>query len=410
MPKLLQINITANWGSTGKIAESIGIAAMKAGWVSYIAYGRWCTPSQSHLIKIGGKCDMYLHYAEQLLRDNEGLCSKSSTKKLIRKIEELRPDVIQLHNIHDHYLNYQVLFEYLNNSDVKVVWTFHDCWAFTGHCFHFVSKDCMRWVSGCYDCPMKGCYPKTFVDKSIRNYALKKSLFTANKNLHIVTVSEWLQSKVRQSFLKEKEIRVINNGVDVELFHQVSSSEIKQTELKTIAGKGYKFVAIGVATLWNEEKGLVDYVKLSQMLADDEALVLVGVSEQIKKTLPERIVCIQRTSSIKELVMWYNIADVVLSLSKAETFGMTIAEGLACGTPGIVYDNTAHRELISEGTGFVVDNGDVDSVCSRIKDIKEKGKSFFSAACRERAELLFNKDMAYEKYMTLYDELTINSE
>ena len=141
------------------------------------------------------------------------------------------------------------------------------------------------------------------------------------------------------------------------------------------------------------------------MLADDEALVLVGVSEKVKKTLPERIICVPRTSSITELAMWYAVADVVLSLSKAETFGMTIAEGMACGTPGIVYDNTAHRELIAEGTGFVVDNGNVESVYSRIKEVKTQGKDAFSEACRKRAEEFFDKNKCFEKYVRLYEEL-----
>ena len=186
MPNLLQINITANWGSTGKIAEAIGQIALVRGWESYIAFGRWNNPSKSHLIKVGGCCDKYLHYAEQRVRDNEGLCSRRATRKLINQIEEIKPDIIQLHNIHDHYLNYQILFEYLNKTNIEVVWTFHDCWAFTGHCFHFVTKNCERWKTGCYECPMKTIFPKTILDRSKEHYELKKSLFGGCKNLTIV--------------------------------------------------------------------------------------------------------------------------------------------------------------------------------------------------------------------------------
>ena len=151
MPTLLQINVTANWGSTGKIAESIGLAAKRQGWESYIAYGRYSNPSQSKLLKIGNKLDVYAHYAEQRIFDNEGLASRGASQNLIRQIQEIQPDVVQLHNIHDHYLNYKILFEYLNTTDIQVVWTFHDCWAFTGHCFHFVTKGCERWKTQCYD-------------------------------------------------------------------------------------------------------------------------------------------------------------------------------------------------------------------------------------------------------------------
>ena len=167
--KLLQINITANWGSTGKIAEQIGIVSQAHGWTSYLAYGEVCNPSQNKLIRIGDATNRYFHFAEQRIFDNEGLCSRLETKKLIRRIEEIKPDVINLHNIHDHYLNYKILFEYLNKTDIKVVWTFHDCWAMTGHCMHFVTKNCERWKSGCHDCPMKGEYPKSLLDCSSRN-------------------------------------------------------------------------------------------------------------------------------------------------------------------------------------------------------------------------------------------------
>ena len=186
MPTILQINITANWGSTGKIAESIGLAAIKRGWESYIAYGRIANPSVSKLIKVGGKLNTYLHYAGNRLLDLEGRCSSLATKRLIKEIARSKPDVVQLHNIHDHFLNYRLLFEYLNQADIKVVWTFHDCWAFTGHCYHFVQQDCMKWQAECRDCPQRN----KFIDRSRENFNLKKSMFSANQNLTIVPCSE----------------------------------------------------------------------------------------------------------------------------------------------------------------------------------------------------------------------------
>ena len=178
MPILLQINVTANCGSTGKIVEAIGHAALQNGWDSYIAYGRKFKQSESVLIKIGDAFNSYLHFAEQRLFDNEGLCSRRATRQLIKHINQLKPDVIHLHNIHDHYLNYEILFEYLNRTNINVVWTFHDCWAFTGHCFHFVIKDCQKWERGCFKCPLRGVYPKTFFDRSKKNYEQKKHLFS----------------------------------------------------------------------------------------------------------------------------------------------------------------------------------------------------------------------------------------
>ena len=225
MPKLLQINITSNWGSTGKIAEAINLAAQRKGWECSTAYGRWANPSKFPTYKVGNKWDMYVHYFENRIFDREGLSSRRATKALIRHIEELKPDVISLHNIHDHYLNYELLFRYLNKTDIKVVWTFHDCWAFTGHCFHFVTKDCMRWKTGCHDCPLHHLYPNTVLDRSVKNYALKKELFSANENLAIVACSDWLGDFVKESFLGDKRIEVIHNGVDLQTFRPYGVSD-----------------------------------------------------------------------------------------------------------------------------------------------------------------------------------------
>ena len=178
-------------------------------------------PSKSHLIKVGNKLDNYIHYAENLLLDNEGLSSRNATKKLIKEIEKLQPDVIQLHNIHDHFLNYRLLFEYLNRTEIKVMWTFHDCWAFTGHCYHFVSSNCMRWKDGCHDCPQR----EKFCDCSKRNWNLKKSLFASCPNLTLVPVSHWMGGFVKESFLKDKHVEVIHNGIDLTVFKPVPNKE-----------------------------------------------------------------------------------------------------------------------------------------------------------------------------------------
>ena len=394
MRTILQINSTINWGSTGRIAESIGNEAIKRGWISYFAYGRWSNPSQSYMIKVGGVMNKYIHYLEQRVLDNEGLNSRTATKKLIRQIKTIKPDVVQLHNIHDHFLNYRLLFEFLNQTSIKVVWTFHDCWAFTGHCTHFVKANCNKWRMGCFSCPLKGEYPKSLLDRSKRNYELKKKLFTSNDNLIIVTVSEWLAGLVRQSFFKGNKIKVINNGVDLRTFHPIQKEYSE------------RFKIIGVATAWNKDKGLYDFFKLRELLPEsDYEIMLIGLSSKQIRELPKGIMGKTKTSSAEELAIWYNMADVVLSLSKAETFGLTIAEGMACGTPAIVYGNTAQKELVAFNTGFVVEDGDVATLCDRIQEIKKCGKEFFSIACRRRAENYFNKDKSIEKYIRLYEEL-----
>lgn len=395
---LLQINVTANWGSTGKIAEQIGLCAIAHGWKSYIAYGRWYNPSKSHLIKVGNKLDMYMHYGEQRIRDNEGLCSRRATKRLIRRICEINPDVVQLHNIHDHYLNYRLLFEYLNKTDIKVVWTLHDCWAFTGHCFHFVTKNCDRWKTGCFECPLKNEYPKTFYDRSKEHWLLKKELFTRCKNLFIVPVSDWMANFVKESFLKEKRIHIIKNGVDLNIFKPTTSLNLSKLYCK--------FKILAVSSVWCSDKGEFDIYKLREMLSEDQfEITMVGLSAVQYKKLPKGIIGIQRTQNLQELVKLYSDADVLINPTYADTFPTVNLEALACGTPVITYGTGGSPEAIDEKTGVVVGQGDVDGLAEAIRMMKEKPLS--STDCRKRAEECFDKDKCFEKYVGLYETIII---
>lgn len=396
MPILLQINVTANWGSTGKISEQIGLCAMKHGWESYIAYGRWCNPSKSHLIKVGNKLDMYMHYGEQRIRDNEGLCSRSATKQLIKRISEIKPDVVQLHNIHDHYLNYRLLFEYLNKTEIKVVWTLHDCWAFTGHCFHFVTKNCDKWKNGCFECPLKNEYPRTFFDRSKEHWLLKKELFAGCKNLTIVPVSDWLANFVKESFLKEKRIHVIKNGVDLNIFKPSTSLNLSEPNSK--------FKILAVSSVWYPDKGELDIYKLREMLSEDKfEITMVGLSVDQYKKLPKGIIGIQRTQNLQELVKLYSDADVLINPTYADTFPTVNLEALACGTPVITYRTGGSPEAIDNKTGVVVEQGDVNGLVEAIYRMKENPLS--SADCRKRTEECFDKDKCFEKYIELYENL-----
>lgn len=390
MPKLLQINITANWGSTGKIAESIGIAAKKAGWESYIAYGRWCNPSQSYLIKIGRWWDKYFHYAEQLILDNEGLCSRMATRRLLLRIEEIKPDVVHLHNIHDHYLNYRILFEYLNRSNIKVVWTFHDCWAFTGHCYHFVQYDCMKWKTECGDCPQR-C---RIVDRSRENFYTKKILFARCENLTIVPCSDWMGNLVKESFLKDKRIQVIHNGVDLNTFKSTG-----------VIGTSTKFRIIAVSNVWLPYKGELDIYKLRQMLPqEDYEIMMVGLSAEQVKNLPSGIRGIQRTQNVQELVQLYSESDVLINPTYADTFPTVNLEALACGIPVITYKTGGSPEAVDKKTGIVVEQGNVQALANAIKIIRKHPLS--TVDCRKRAEENYDMDKCFDKYIELYESLS----
>lgn len=402
MYTILQIDSCLNMLSTGRITESIGKRALARGWDPYIIHGARYIRAGSCMksIQAESKFGEYAHYIEGLFLDNHGLSSRFSTKRIIDKIKEIKPDIIQLHCIHGYYLNYKLLFEYLNTTNIHVVWTFHDCWSFTGHCSHFVMAECDKWKTECYNCPLKGDYPKSFVDFSRRNYELKKRLFTANKNLHIITVSKWLENIVRQSFFAGKEITTIYNGVDTGIFHKIESDYLRKAwHLES------KHILVAVASSWNKYKGLEDYIELSDRLPQNTSIVLIGLTKEQIKALPPRIIGIEKTNSSEELARYYSMADIVLNLSYAETFGLTTVEGMACGTPGIVYNTTASPELITPDTGIVVERGSIDKVLTAVNLILEKGKGFYSGACINRAKKVFDKEDRFEDYMKLYESL-----
>lgn len=390
---LLQINECLHF-STGKITQQIGETAIKDGWESLIAYSsrQQACSSQSRIIKVGTPISPYIHYAENLFFDKEGLSSRIATKRLVKRIRQIKPNVVQLHNIHDHWLNYKILFEYLNATDIKVVWTFHDCWAFTGHCFHFVTKKCERWKTGCYDCPLQKEYPKSFWDRSRKNYELKKKLFTTNENLTIVACSEWMAGLVRQSFLNEKRVVVIHNGIDLNTFKPEPTS----------FSDGYVRV-LAVSNVWNKEKGFFDILKLPDLLPSEFIITIVGVTAEQQKELPSRINSVQRTHNVQEMVKLYSSADVLINPSYADTFPTINIEALACGTPVITYETGGSPEIIDNKTGFVVHQGDIEAMAKAI--INLRSQRFSAEQCRQRAIECFNKEQRFSDYIELYNRL-----
>lgn len=402
MPKVLQINVTANSGSTGRIAEQINQSAAACGWETYFAYGRNMQPCKSKLIHVGNMLQVYEHYAEHRLFDNDGLASRLSTQKLVREIKKIKPDIIHLHNIHDHWLNYKILFEYLNTLEIPIVWTQHDCWSFTGGCKHFTRLKCNQWVTGCTtDCSFRrGINLRKYISHSANHYQLKQRLFTNTQNLTLVPVSHWLESVLKKSFLSVKSIQTICNGVDVDVFKPSDNFNIV---LKRYGLENTKYV-IGVATAWSGCKGFNDYCKLASKLPLNLKIVLVGLTEKlIRAARNYGIIGIPRTENVGELVALYNGASIVMNLSYEETFGLTTVEGFACGTPSIVYNATASPELVTPETGIVCEPGDIDGVAKAVEELLSRKKNI--SACRDRAVKYYNKNDRFNEYIDLYENL-----
>jgi len=405
MYKLLQINSVSNWGSSGRIAEEIGQIALAKGWNSYIAYGRKERNSKSVKIKIGNHWSIYWHALLTRLFDLHGLASNKATKKLIAHIEEIKPDIIHLHNIHGYYLNYKILFKFLKTINIPIVWTLHDCWAFTGHCAYFSFINCSKWQKGCNHCPQKKSYPKSiWKDRSSLNFLNKKESFVLCKDLiTLVPVSNWLSDLISRSFFNGINKKKIYNGINSDLFKPSEYFQKKEIILKYSLKA--KFIILGVAGGWNDRKGLQDFIKLSNLFSNDFSILLVGLTKKQKKKLPSKIIGIEKIENIKELAAIYSTADVFLNPTWEDNFPTTNLEALACGTPVITYRTGGSIEAVSNDTGIIVEQGDIEGILKAVETIKINGKDKYSENCRKRAIENFNKEDRYKEYIELYNEL-----
>ena len=394
--KVLMINSVCGIRSTGRICTDIATELEKQGHEVKIAYGRENVPEQfqRYAVRIGNDLDVRLHGIKARLLVGSGFGSKQTTEMFVEKIREYDPDIIHLHNIHGYYINIEVLFKYLKECGKPIVWTLHDCWAFTGHCSHFTAVDCSRWKTGCFGCPQKQKYPSSFfLDRSKQNWERKRKIFTGLERLVCVTPSEWLAGLVRQSFLGGYDVCAIPNGVDLNLFKPTESDFRKRYGLEN------KKIILGVATAWSESKGIREFEQLSMMLDDSFKVVLVGITpERLSAEAAERILCISRTDSVEALAGIYTAADVFVNAGKEETMGLTTVEAMSCGTPVVVSNLTAVPEVVTPDGGIVLETITAENIKFGIEKVLET--DFDTRKNAERYE----KKQQYLKYIELYKE------
>lgn len=350
--KILHINSVCGVTGTGRIVADLYNAAVNRGHECRIAYGEHKyenAPGNMQTIEIGTLMDCNLHALKTRLLDMQGFGSRAATKKFLEKVDEYDPDIIHLHNLHGYYINIKLLFQYLKQRESKVVWTLHDCWPFTGHCVYFQNIGCERWKDGCHHCPLTREYPASFgIDRSSQNYVQKKELFTGLKDMTLLVPSRWMEKRVRQSFLRDYKIKVVYNGIDLNVYKPI------QSDFRQKYGLEDQFIVLGVANVWEERKGLRTFLELAEILGPEYRIVLVGLSrEQIEK-LPKGILGFPRTDTAVELVKIYTAADVFVNPGREETFGLTVAEAMACGTWPVVYEDTACAEVVEQGIGETV--------------------------------------------------------
>ena len=398
--KVVQIN-TFSYKATGSIMFSIHRELQRQGHDSYVVWGRGRDASNDHEIKMTDDPDVITHGIYSRLTDRTGFASLRATKQLIRRLEIIGPDIIHLHNLHGYYINIELLFDYIKRKNIKVVWTLHDCWSFTGHCAYFDMAGCGKWKTGCEKCTNLNTYPASWgIDASGRNWLDKQRLFQG-LNITLAVPCRWLMGKVKQSFLKEYPVQVIYNGVDTEAFRPLQSGFRERNGLND------EFLIMGVASEWKERKGLQDFIKLDALLAERESgryrIVLAGVTKKQKRKLPDSFISLERTSGAGMLSEIYSAADVLFNPTYEDTYPTVNLEAICCGTPVITYRTGGSPESIDGTNGFVVEQGGFPEAAGIIEaNFRRKMGLWID---RGAAVKKYGNETMQRQYLLLYEKI-----
>ena len=396
--KVVQINSACGQGSTGKICVAISKLLSGNGIENYILYseGKSDYPFAKKYTS-GFYIKMQAFFSR--IFGNDGFNCVLGTKKLVKILKKIDPDIVHIHNIHGHGVNLKILFSYLKKNNKKVFWTFHDCWAFTGYCTYFTMAKCNKWETACNNCPQRKV-ASWFFDKSNKNYLRKRNAFK-DLDLTIVTPSKWLADLVKQSFLKEYTVKVINNGIDLSVFKPTESDFREKYNIPDD-----KYILLGVAFGWGKRKGLDVFIRLAKVLDDSYKIVLVGTDERTEKTLSDNILSIRKTKNQVELAQIYTAADVFVNPTREENYPTVNMESLACGTPVITFATGGSAEMIDDNTGIVVPKDDFDQLTRVLQAIRQNNP-FNRQNCLEKAKSFTDKNK-YEKYLSLYRKQSEN--
>lgn len=400
--KVLQINAVYGVGSTGVIVRDIHEMCMKKGIESYVAYSTSNVSLEEikNGYQIGNALDKKLHAILCRINGKQAYFSRGSTKKLIKHIKEIRPDVVHLHNLHSNYINLNMLLDFLGKEGIAVVITLHDCWFFTGGCFHYTSVGCDRWKKECGNCPKKKKdTPAYLLDKSARILADRKKYLGSIEKLTVVGVSKWITDEARGTFLGEKDCITIHNGVDTEFFQPTES------DLRERLGIGDKFVVLGIANKWLLPINAETLKTVVNSLGDDSVMVMIGCSEDDRDKLPKNVIAMDFVRDRNLMRQVYSMADVFVNCTREESFSLVNVEAQACGTPTITYNNTGACETVDGVCGFAVETGNANALVEAIKLVKSDTTGELSTRCREHMRKHMDKNKNYLKYIELYERL-----
>lgn len=401
--RIAEIN-TLDTGSTGKIMFALADLARKDG-NTVITFSAKIFRKRAHDIYSSkpnhffylSKTGSFVHKCLGQITGLNGCFSVIPTLSLCKKLKKEKIEIIHLHNLHDFCINLPILFSFIKKNNIKVVWTLHDCWSFTGHCPHFTMAKCDKWKLKCHHCPQLRYYPKSYLDTSELMWNLKKKWFNGIDNLTIVTPSNWLANLVKQSFLHSYSVKVINNGIDLSVFKPYPNNVKERYNLSN------KYVVLGVSFEWGVKKGLDVFIELSKVLNNRFQIVLVGTNDKIDSFLPANIISIHRTNNQKELAQIYSAADLFLNPTREENYPTVNMESIACGTPVLTFNTGGCPETIDKYTGEAIDEVDIMTLKRKVEYICQKNV-FSSSDCIKKAQE-YSQSARFNEYLKLYNDL-----
>lgn len=408
MVTVFQIN-SGIVGSTGNIMRTIDMFVREQsmnGYIASVANKSSKKDYPSNHIEIGTIIEKHIHRKLAAITGREGGFSYLATRRLLKKVDAIKPDIIHLHNLHWDYINFALLFGYLkSHPEIRVVWTLHDCWSFTGHCPYYDLTGCSKWQTECRECPVYRKYPVSYVDNSERMHRKKKEWFLGLPNVTLVTPSQWLRGEVAKSFLRDYPTEVIKNGINTEIFSPCSS------DFRSRYGLEDKFVIMGSAYSWSARKGYDAFIELSKHLDDRFAMVMIGgfMPEQRAQCEECGIICLPRTSSKQELAQLYSASDVFFNPTREEVFGLVNIEAQACQTPVITFNTGGSPECIAPGMGYVVEKDDIAAAARCVEELYQNRNDIDREKLREWT-LGFNEKDKYREYIALYRRLLSEKE
>ena len=398
--KIASINIS-DYGSTGRIMLQLSEAVRKTGNDSK-SYSRdwWGHKGVSGHVYSGYRVEHLLHHALGYLTGMEGGFSFFSTRELINQLKTFQPDIIHLHNLHGWYLDIKKLFDFIKQERIKTVWTMHDCWPFTGHCPYFDYVKCEKWTDHCHSCPLYRDYTESLTDNSARMFMKKKECFSGVADMTIVCPSQWLANNVKKSFLAGYDIRVIHNGIDTSVFRKRPSAFRREHSIQ----EDEKMV-LGVASGWEERKGIDLFPVLSDLLGHGYKIVLVGIESKNRVNVRSMsdFVLLEKTSDQERLAEIYSAADVFVNPTREDNYPTVNLEAISCGTPVVTFDTGGCAETVFPGCGVVGDNNDSDAMADAVTKICKDG--ICDTGPYKTASESFSNDRMVEQYLSLYEEI-----